>query len=160
MSSASFAMKPELPRYDTDGIKGLIPHRYPMLMIDEVVNIVDGKSIVGIKRVTPDEPFFPGHFPSHPVMPGVLIVEAMAQSAAALVVHTLGASARGKVVYFMSVSEAKFRKPVAPGDLLHIYCEVQQSRGNVWRFSGQAFVGDQKVADAIYSAMIMDKKGA
>ena len=160
MTNNAIAKKPELPSYDTDGIKTLIPHRYPMLLIDEVINIVEAQSIVGIKHVTPQEPYFEGHFPSHPVMPGVLIVEAMAQSAASLVVHTLGETARGKVVYFMSVEEAKFRRPVKPGDTLHIFCEVQQSRKNVWKFKGEAYVGEVKVADAVYSAMIMDEKGA
>ena len=149
-----------LPQYDTEGVKGLIPHRYPMLLIDKVVNIRESHSVLGIKFVSPDEPFFPGHFPNHPVMPGVLIVEAMAQSAAALVVHSMGEHARGKVVYFMTVESAKFRKPVLPGDTLYIYCEVQQSRGSVWKFNGTAYVNGQKVAEASYAAMIMDKAGA
>lgn len=157
--SSPLAKKAELPSYDTDGVKALIPHRYPMLMIDSVINVDTAKSIVGVKHVTPDEPYFPGHFPSHPVMPGVLIVEAMAQSAAVLVVHTLGESARGKVVYFMSVEEAKFRRPVKPGDTLYIHCQVLQSRSNVWKFTGTAYVGETKVADATYSAMIMETKG-
>lgn len=153
-----FVTNPELPSYDINGIKELIPHRYPFIMIDKIVNIVDGKSILGIKNVTNNEPFFPGHFPNHPVMPGVLIVEAMAQSAACLVVHTMGEAARGKVVYFMSIEEAKFRKPVIPGDVLRIYCEAQKSRGNVWKFKGIATVDGVKVAEATYSAMIMDDK--
>jgi 3-hydroxyacyl-[acyl-carrier-protein] dehydratase len=158
--SELITVDPTLPQYDTDGVKGLIPHRYPMLMIDKIVNIREAKSVLGIKFVSPEEPFFPGHFPSHPVMPGVLIVEAMAQSAAALVVHTMGTEARGKVVYFMTVESAKFRKPVVPNDTLYIYCEVQQSRGSVWKFAGTAYVNGQKVAEANYSAMIMDKAGA
>ena len=137
-----------------------LPHRYPFLMIDKVVNVVDGQSIVGIKNVTINEPFFPGHFPSHPVMPGVLIVEAMAQTAAVLVMHTLGSTAHGKVVYFMSVEGSKFRKPVVPGDTIHLHCEAQKSRGNVWRFSGIAKVDGVKVAEAVYTAMIVDEKGA
>lgn len=153
-----FTTNPELPSYDINGIKDLIPHRYPFIMIDKIVNIVEGHSILGIKNVTNNEPFFPGHFPSHPVMPGVLIVEAMAQSAACLVVHTMGADARGKVVYFMSIEEAKFRKPVIPGDVLRIYCEAQKSRGNVWKFKGTAMVDGVKVAESTYSAMIMDDK--
>lgn len=158
--SEAFTINPDLPRLDVNQIKGLIPHRYPFLMIDRAVNIVEGKSIVGIKNVTSNEPYFPGHFPNHPVMPGVLIVEAMAQSAAVLVVHTLGESAHGKVVYFMSVEGSKFRKPVVPGDVLYIHCEAQKSRGNVWKFSGVARVDGVKVAEAVYSAMIMDEKGA
>lgn len=155
-----FRIDPELKSYDVMGIQQLIPHRYPFLMIDKVVNIVEGQSIVGIKNVTINEPFFPGHFPSHPVMPGVLIVEAMAQTSAVLVMHTLGSVAHGKVVYFMSVEGSKFRKPVVPGDVLHIHCEAQKSRGNIWRFAGVAKVDGVKVADAVYTAMIVDEKGA
>ncbi|MFM9890835.1 MAG: 3-hydroxyacyl-ACP dehydratase FabZ [Rickettsiales bacterium] len=158
--SDTFTIDPTLPRFDIEAIKKLIPHRYPFLMIDRAVNLVDGKSIVGIKNVTGNEPHFTGHFPNHPVMPGVLIVEAMAQSAAVLVVHTLGESSHGKVVYFMSVEDAKFRKPVVPGDVLHIHCEAQRSRGAVWKFTGVAKVDGVKVAEATYSAMIMEEKGA
>ena len=156
--SDAFAIHPELPSYDVMGIQRLIPHRYPFLMIDKVVNIEEAKSIVGIKNVTINEPFFPGHFPSHPVMPGVLIVEAMAQTAAVLVMHTLGATAHGKVVYFMSVEGSKFRKPVVPGDTLYIHCEAQKSRGNIWKFSGVVKVEGIKVAEAVYTAMIVDEK--
>lgn len=158
--SEPFVIHPELKSYDVMGIQKLIPHRYPFLMIDRVVNIVEGQSIVGIKNVTVNEPYFPGHFPGHPVMPGVLIVEAMAQTSAVFVMHTLGAVAHGKVVYFMSVEGSKFRKPVVPGDVLHIHCEAQRSRGNVWRFSGVAKVEGVKVAEAVYTAMIVDEKGA
>lgn len=158
MTNDVFATNPDLPSYDINGIKTLIPHRYPFIMIDKIVNIVEGQSILGIKNVTNNEPFFPGHFPNHPVMPGVLIIEAMAQSAACLVVHTMGEVAHGKVVYFMSIEEAKFRKPVVPGDVLRIYCEAQKSRGNVWKFKGIATVDGVKVAESTYSAMIMDDK--
>jgi 3-hydroxyacyl-[acyl-carrier-protein] dehydratase len=158
MTNAQFSMNPELKSYDTDGIKKLIPHRDPMLLLDEVVDIVDAQSIVGIKKVTGKEDFFRGHFPAHPVMPGVLIIEAMAQAAACLVVHTMGESAHGKVVYFMSIEDAKFRKPVVPGDLLLLHCAAQRSRGNVWKFRGIATVNGVKVAESTYSAMIMDDK--
>ncbi len=158
--SEIFTINPELKSYDVKGIQQLIPHRYPFLLIDKVVNVVDGQSAVGIKNVTSNEPYFPGHFPSHPVMPGVLIVEAMAQTAAVIVMHTLGSVAYGKVVYFMSVDEAKFRKPVSPGDVLELHCEAQKSRGSVWRFAGTAKVGGVKVAEAVYTAMIVDEKGA
>jgi 3-hydroxyacyl-[acyl-carrier-protein] dehydratase len=158
--SDQLVIDPNLPIFDVGKIQQLIPHRYPFLMIDRAVNVVDGKSIVGIKNVTINEPYFVGHFPSHPVMPGVLIVEAMAQSAGALVVHTMGEAAHGKVVYFMSVESAKFRKPVVPGDVLVIHCTAIHSRGNVWKFEGVARVNGLKVADATYSAMIMDEKGA
>jgi 3-hydroxyacyl-[acyl-carrier-protein] dehydratase len=156
--SDAFAIDPDMPSYDVIGIQKLIPHRYPFLLIDKAVNIVEGKSIVGIKNVTINEPFFPGHFPNHPVMPGVLIVEAMAQTAATLVMHTLGSTAYGKVVYFMSVEEAKFRKPVLPGDVLELHCVAQKSRGAIWKFAGIGKVDGVKVAEAIYTAMIVDGK--
>ena len=155
-----FTINRELKSYDVVEIQKLIPHRYPFLMIDKVVNIVDAQSIVGIKNVTANEPHFPGHFPGHPVMPGVLIIEAMAQTSAVLVMHTMGATAYGKVVYFMSVEGSKFRKPVVPGDVLHIHCEAQKSRGAVWRFSGVAKVDGVKVAEAVYTAMIVDEKAS
>ena len=158
--SEPFKINPDQLQYDTDGIKTLIPHRDPMLLIDKIVNIVEKKSVVGIKEVTGKEDFFRGHFPGHPVMPGVLIVEAMAQSAGALVVHSLGKEAHGKIVYFMSIESAKFRRPVNPGVQLRLHCDVVQGRGNVWKFSGVAMVGDVKVAEATYTAMIMDEKGA
>lgn len=153
-----FIIDPALPSYDVMGIQKLIPHRYPFLMIDRAVNVVTAQSIVGIKNVSINEPHFTGHFPNHPVMPGVLIVEAMAQTSAVLVMHTLGATAHGKVVYFMSVEGSKFRKPVVPGDVLHIHCEAQKSRGSVWRFAGIARVEGVKVAEAVYTAMIVDEK--
>lgn len=156
--SEALVINKDLPSYDVIGIQKLIPHRYPFLMIDRVVNVVDGQSIVGIKNVSINEPHFTGHFPNHPVMPGVLIVEAMAQTSAVLVMHTLGSVAHGKVVYFMSVEGSKFRKPVLPGDVLHIHCEAQKSRGNVWRFSGIAKVEGVKVAEGVYTAMIVDEK--
>ncbi len=149
-------INPELEQINVEGIKKLIPHRYPFLMIDKVVNIIPAKSCIGVKLVTNNEPHFEGHFPNHPVMPGVLIIESMAQSAAVLVVHTMGERAHGKIVYFMSIDEARFRKPVVPGDVLYVHCEVERSRGNVWRFKGEARVDGQRVADATYSAMIMD----
>lgn len=136
-------------------IMGLLPHRYPFLMIDRLEDIVPGESATGIKNVTINEPFFQGHFPAQAVMPGVLIVEAMAQSAAALVMHTLGEEAHGKVVYFMSVDEARFRKPVVPGDSLKIHVTRIQNRRSVWKFKGEAKVEGTLVANASFSAMIM-----
>lgn len=132
----------------------LIPHRYPMLLVDRVQDIRLGESATGVKNVTMNEPFFQGHFPERPIMPGVLIVEAMAQTAAVLVVHTLGEEAHGKLVYFMSITNARFRRPVTPGDSLHLEVTKEQSRGNVWRFAGKAKVGDSVVAEATFSAMI------
>ena len=146
-----------VPDLDINRIMQMIPHRYPMLMIDRVINIVLGESAVGVKNVTVNEPFFQGHFPQQPVMPGVLIIESMAQTAATLVVATLGENAEGKLVYFMTIDEARFRKPVGPGDTIYIHVSKQRQRGNVWRFKGEAKVNDVLVAEAIYSAMIMNK---
>lgn len=141
---------------DINRIVQMIPHRYPFLLVDRVNDIVPDESAVGLKNVTMNEPFFQGHFPSRPIMPGVLIIECMAQTAAVLVVETLGASAEGKLVYFMSVEEARFRKPVIPGDQLKIHVKKERSRGNVWKFSGQAKVDGQLMAEATYTAMIVD----
>ncbi|WP_419901596.1 3-hydroxyacyl-ACP dehydratase FabZ [Kiloniella sp.] len=137
-------------------IKEMIPHRYPFLLIDRVDNIIKDETAVGLKNVTINEPFFEGHFPRQPVMPGVLIVEAMAQTAAVFVVETLDGAAAGKIVYFMSVDSAKFRKPVVPGDQLKIHVTKIQQRGNVWKFDGKAKVDGKVVANAEFKAMIMD----
>tara|TARA_A100001037_G_scaffold296350_1_gene316726 strand:+ start:373 stop:855 length:483 start_codon:yes stop_codon:yes gene_type:complete len=134
----------------------MIPHRQPFLMIDRVEDIVVQERATGVKNVTINEPFFLGHFPVRPVMPGVLIIEAMAQTAAVLVVETLGKEALGKLVYFMTIDNARFRKPVVPGDQLKLYVSIQRHRGNVWKFDGEGRVGDTVVAQAAYSAMIMD----
>lgn len=142
---------------DINAIMRMIPHRYPFLMIDKVEDIVENESAVGIKNVSIAEPHFQGHFPTQPVMPGVLIIEAMAQTAAVLVVKTLGPDAEGKLVYFMSVDKARFRKPVVPGDVLHVHVAKERMRGNVWRFSGEAKVGGVLCAEAIFAAMIMDE---
>lgn len=136
-------------------IMEMIPHRYPFLLIDRVVDIVPGESAVGVKNVTINEPFFTGHFPGKPVMPGVLIIEAMAQTSGVLVVHTMGKEAEGKLVYFMTIDEARFRRPVGPGDQLRIRVEKQQSRRNVWKFACVATVDGVKVAEALVSAMIV-----
>ncbi len=134
-----------------------IPHRYPFLMLDRVVDVVLNHSAIGVKNVSVNEPFFAGHFPNHPVMPGVLIIESMAQTAAVLVVETLGPDAAGKLVYFMSIEGAKFRRPVVPGDQLRIHVIKERSRGNVWKFHGIARVDGVSVAEATYAAMIMDR---
>lgn len=138
-------------------IMDMIPHRYPFLMIDKVIDVVPDTSAVGIKNVTINEPHFTGHFPQRAVMPGVLIVEAMAQTAGVLVVASLGTEAEGKLVYFMTIDEARFRKPVVPGDQLHIHVTKERSRGNVFKFRGEAKVNGVLVAEAVYSAMILDK---
>ena len=138
-------------------IMEMIPHRYPFLMIDKIENVVTGLRATGIKNVSVNEWFFQGHFPDHKVMPGVLIIEAMAQTAASLVVHTLGAESEGKLVYFMSIDNARFRKPVHPGDRLLVDVEKQQSRGNVWKFNGKVTVEGVLVAEATFAAMILDE---
>src|SRR5262245_65127245 len=135
----------------------MIPHRYPMLMVDRVVDMHLDHSAVGIKNVSVNEPCFQGHFPSEPVMPGVLIVEAMAQTAAVLVVATFGAQSEGKLVYFMSIDGVRFRRPVVPGDRLELRVEKVQSRANVWKFSGKARVEGQVAAEATFAAMIRDR---
>ena len=122
-------------------IMEMIPHRHPFLMIDKVIDVVANQRATGIKNVSINEYYFQGHFPARPVMPGVLIIEAMAQTAAVLVVHTLGPESEGKLVYFMSVDNARFRRPVVPGDRLQIHVTKQRNRGNVWRFEGRAKVG-------------------
>ena len=118
-------------------IMQMIPHRYPFLMIDRVVDLMPGRSAIGIKNVSINESYFQGHFPRQPVMPGVLVIECMAQTAAVLVVETLEGAAAGKLVYFMAIEECRFRKPVVPGDKLHIHVTKTQHRGNVWKFSGR-----------------------
>ena len=141
---------------DIHRIVEMIPHRYPFLLVDRLVEVFPGESAIGIKNVTANEPFFQGHFPGRPVMPGVLIVEAMAQTAAVIVVASLGGTAEGKLVYFMAIENARFRKPVEPGDQLRLVCCKERRRGNVWKFTGEAYVDDTVVAEAAYTAMIMD----
>ena len=142
---------------DIKRILQMIPHRYPMLMVDRVVDMQLDRSAVGIKNVSVNEPFFQGHFPSEPVMPGVLIVEAMAQTAAVLVVSTFGTGSEGKLVYFMSIDGVRFRRPVIPGDRLELHVEKIQSRANVWKFSGKAIVEGKLAAEATFAAMIRDR---
>ena len=150
----------KLGEADIRRVMELLPHRYPMLMIDGIKEMRGTESAIGIKNVTFNEPHFQGHFPGLPVMPGVLIVEAMAQTAGAVVLGGLGQGAEGKVVYFMSIEKAKFRKPVVPGDVLHIHVSKLQNRGPVWKFNGQAKVDGAIVAEADFSAMIIDQAKA
>jgi 3-hydroxyacyl-[acyl-carrier-protein] dehydratase len=135
---------------DVMRVMEMIPHRYPFLMIDRVIEVIADRSAIGVKNVSINEAFFQGHFPRQPVLPGVLVIEAMAQTAAVLVVHTLGP------VYFMSVDNARFRRPVLPGDQLHIHVRKNRNRGNVWKFDGEAKVNGVLVADATFAAMIRD----
>jgi len=141
---------------DIDAIRRMIPHRYPFLMIDRVVEVTAETSAVGIKNVTVNEPYFAGHFPARPIMPGVLIVEAMAQTAAALVVASIGPAAEGRPVYFMTIDQARFRRPVLPGDQLRIKVVKQHKKLSVWKFLGQATIEDRLAAEAVISAKIMD----
>lgn len=146
---------PANPTLSIERIMEMIPHRYPFLMLDRIIDMKLGEHATGLKNVTINEPFFTGHFPGKPVMPGVLIIEAMAQTCAVLVVNTMGKEAEGKLVYFMSIEEAKFRKPVGPGDSLHIRVDKQQARRNVWKFACVATVEGVKVAEAVVCAMIV-----
>ncbi len=141
---------------DIAQIMHAIPHRYPFLLIDRIVDFIPDRTATGIKNVTVNEPFFQGHFPGHPVMPGVLIIESMAQTAAVFVVQTLGPEAAGRIVYFMTIENAKFRRPVVPGDQLHIHITKERQRGNVWKFRAVARVDSVSVAEATYAAMIME----
>ena len=136
-------------------IVNMIPHRYPMLLIDKVEDLILGESATGIKNVTANENFFTGHFPSKMVMPGVLMIESMAQTCAVLVIETLGKTAEGSLVYFMSVDGAKFRKPVIPGDQLKFHVEKIKNRAKVWKFQCKGYVEDELVSEAVISAMIM-----
>ena len=129
-----------------------LPHRYPFLLIDRAENYREGESIVGFKNVTANEPFFPGHFPGNPVMPGVLIVEAVAQAGALLMSKTLDADVSKTAIYFMGVDKVRFRRPVKPGDVLRMPVRVTHIRGDLFKFSGQAFVGDQRVTEFDFSA--------
>jgi 3-hydroxyacyl-[acyl-carrier-protein] dehydratase len=142
---------------DTQELLTLLPHRHPFLLIDRLEDIVLGQSCTGVKAVTVGEHYFVGHFPGRPIMPGVLIIEAMAQTAGALVVKSMGASKPGnKMVYFMSVESAKFRRPVLPGSLLRLPVAKDRNRGDVWRFSGKALVDGQLMAEAVFTAMVVD----
>ncbi|MEE2774180.1 MAG: 3-hydroxyacyl-ACP dehydratase FabZ [Pseudomonadota bacterium] len=142
-------------RIDIEEIKRLIPHRYPFLLIDFVKNVNLGNSATGIKNVTINEPFFLGHFPQKPIMPGVLIVEALAQTAAVLVVKTLNQIDNELLVYFMSMTNTKFRKLVKPGDVMNLEVKVTQNRRNIWKFKGEAYVKDDLVSESEFTAMMV-----
>jgi 3-hydroxyacyl-[acyl-carrier-protein] dehydratase len=153
---AAAATGEQLPDVDIDRIMAALPHRYPFLMIDRIVELVANESATGIKCVTVNEPHFQGHFPAKPIMPGVLMIEAMAQTAAVLVLESGNLDPEGKLVYFMSISEARFRRPVVPGDVLRIEVKKIRNRGNVWKFQGKAKVEGRTVAEATYSAMLVE----
>lgn len=137
-------------------IMSILPHRYPFLLVDRVISVEKNSKIVGIKNVTINEPFFQGHFPGVPIMPGVLTIEALAQAAGILAFYSSEAGYKG--VYFLSIEKAKFRKPVVPGDQLRLEVEVLQKRGNVWKFTGSAFVEDKVVSEAEFTAMMTEKE--
>lgn len=139
-------------------IQELLPHRYPFLLVDRVLELEAGKRVMGIKNVTINEAFFTGHFPGHPIMPGVLILEAMAQVGGILLMHTLKAKAEKKVIYFTGIDKAKFRKPVLPGDQLHLELTILHLRSRNCRMKGQAFVDGRLVAEAELSSMVVDRE--
>lgn len=152
-------LEPGKTSLDINEIMQVLPHRYPFLLIDRIEDIKPGESAVGIKAVTYNEHYFQGHFPQKPVLPGVLIIEAMAQAAAAYTSYTENLDVEGKIVLFMGVDKARFRKPVTPGDLMRIVVKTAQRRPPVWRFEGEAYVDGKLVADAVFAAMLAQVAG-
>ena len=146
--------------FDIRRVMAALPHRFPMLLVDRVEELRVDQRIVATKAVTINEPFFAGHFPDRPIMPGVLIIEALAQAAGVLAVESLGLSGTGKLVYFMAIDGAKFRQPVEPGVLLRLEVDFVQKRTSVCKFAGRAFVGDKLAAEANFTAMIADPPAA
>lgn len=146
----------QLVDIDIQTIYKLLPHRYPFLMVDRIVNIDGDSSAVGIKNVTINEPYFAGHFPGQPIMPGVLLIEGMAQTAGAICILARGQDSP-KVVYFMTIDQAKFRRPVLPGDTVEYHVRKIRNRSNIWKFEAEAMVGGNKVAQATISALIADE---
>ena len=141
---------------DCNKLIRMLPHRYPFLLVDYLEQVAVYESAVGVKNVSIGEPFFQGHFPGNPIMPGVLIVESMAQTAGALVVESLGLHDSGSLVYFMSIENAKFRKLVIPGNVLKLYVTVKKARTKIWKFQGIAKVDDNIVAESEFTAMMVD----
>lgn len=148
--------KTELDTADVVRVMKLLPHRYPFLLVDGIYDMDGDTSAVGLKNVTINEPFFQGHFPEFPVMPGVLIIEGLAQTAGALCVHSLGEGYKAELVYFMGIDKAKFRRPVVPGDTIHYHVKKIRNRGRVWKFLGEAKVNGKVAAEAEISAMLAD----
>jgi 3-hydroxyacyl-[acyl-carrier-protein] dehydratase len=145
----------QLASADIRALMDLLPHRYPFLLVDKIVEIDDDNSAIGIKNVTANEPHFMGHFPGEPIMPGVLLIEGMAQTAGAICARWQGGGA--KLVYFMTIDNARFRKPVVPGDRVEYHVKKQKQRGNIWKFHCDAKVDGQLVAEADIGAMLHDK---
>ena len=146
----------EALNYDVSKVMAVLPHRYPMLLVDRVEELVKNESIRAIKAVTMNEGFFQGHFPGRPIMPGVMIVEALAQAAGVLAMESFDMVGSGKLVYFMAIDGAKFRQPVEPGCLLSLNVKFEQKRARVCKFSGRAMIGDKLAAEASFTAMIAD----
>jgi beta-hydroxyacyl-ACP dehydratase FabZ len=142
--------------YDINEVMANLPHRYPFLLVDRILEMEEGKRIVGMKNVTINEPFFQGHFPGHPIMPGVLIVEGMAQCGGVMIMKMLG-TPKDKVFYFVTIDEVKFRKPVMPGDTLRYELTVDKIKGKLCRMRGKAFVGEDLATEALLTSVIMDK---
>lgn len=159
MSGAAHAAGTKLPDIDFQGVLRVLPHRFPMLMVDRVVEIEAFKRAVGIKSVTFNEPFFQGHFPNDPIMPGVLIIEAMAQAAAVHTLVSLGQEQGGSLVYFMSIDETRFRRPVRPGDRLELEVELERAKMGVYRYKGRGRVDGEIAAEATFAAKIMGAPG-
>lgn len=145
----------ELDQLQIGELMGLLPHRYPFLLVDRIIKIDGEASAVGIKNVSFNEPHFNGHFPGEPIMPGVLIIEAMAQTCGAIVARRFSAGHR-KLVYFMTIDNAKFRRPVVPGDVLELRVEKLKQRGSIFKYDCKAYVGEDRAAEAIISAMMVD----
>jgi 3-hydroxyacyl-[acyl-carrier-protein] dehydratase len=152
MSEAAAA----LPGFDVRRVMALLPHRYPMLLVDRVVSLIPDQTIHAVKAVSINEPFFAGHFPGRPIMPGVLQIEALAQAAGVLAVESMGLQDSGKLVYFMAIEGAKFRKPVEPGVLLDLHATIVQARRNICKFEGVAKIGDDVTCECSFTAMIAD----
>lgn len=152
--------KKTLPAADISRILKLLPHRYPFLLVDKIIDMDGDSSAIGIKNVTINEPFFQGHFPQYPIMPGVLLVEGMAQTAGALCMSSQGDNYEPQLVFFMAIDRARFRKPVRPGDTIHYHVKKIRNRGRAWRFGCEAKVDGALVAEAEISAMIVDPEKA